>query len=102
MKKILICAAFILSLMPLAYAQQTTPITEEQAIEIGKQYAITNDNASPEWFIGSEIDAEFIDNHWFIMFMAAPNPDTGLYEIGNHFSMLLSADGEVLFLNPGR
>jgi len=102
MKKLLLLITLIISFVSTAIAQSPAPITEEQAIEIGKQYAITNDNASPEWFIGSVIDAEFIDNHWFVMFMAAPNPNTGLYEIGNHFSIYLTADGEVLFLNPGR
>jgi len=68
MKKILICAAFILSLIPLAYTQPTDLITRDQAIEIAKHIAI-NEGANLEKSYRNEIHAEFNeDEGWIVRF----------------------------------
>ncbi|CAK7050366.1 hypothetical protein [Saezia sanguinis] len=92
MKKILlICTIFLLSLMPLAYAQQTTPITKDEAVEIAKQELI-NQGSLGDWS-DIKISAYFIDSQWWVRFSPKPNSE-GLVPIGAWNIVLISSDGQ--------
>lgn len=94
MKKILVCVAFILSLMPLAYAQSTDLITREQAIEIAKHIAIS-EGANSEKAYRNEIHAEFNeDEGWIVLFSGDLLSNEGHLQAHTILSVVLSKTGE--------
>ena len=99
MKKIfLICTIFLLSLMPVAYAQQTTPITEDEAIEQAKQ-ALINQGSPGNWS-NTDISAVFVKGRWWVEFSPKPNSE-GLIPIGFSTSVIISSDGQNKQIIPG-
>lgn len=96
---ILISTALLLSTpvyaqeQPAATQVQTT-ITEAQAIETAKNYAINQIGISPDWF-GGKVDITQKENGLIVHFNGKPVDGNNLYLTGDHFSVYLSPSGEV-------
>lgn len=106
MKHILVWMALLWACVGSAWAENDVPtsITVEQAIEIARQYAM--DEGTPEyWFAdhGGDAMATYHEDHWFVGFTRSEVDDQGnrFGVIGNHFMVVLSADGEPLRISPG-
>lgn len=99
MKKILCSLLLLFSFVFPTYAESSEPITQEQAIEIAKQYAINK--IKPESWFGGRVTATFENDQWIILFDSKPN-EFGMVIVGDHFGIVVSAEGKVLWEHRGR
>lgn len=99
-KKILLSMVLLFSFMCTAAAQDRQLVTKEQAVEIARQYAI-GERGKPESWFGGDADA-IISNegNWFVVFTGKPDED-GYIILGDHFSVTVSVQGEVLDYGGG-
>lgn len=99
MKKTILMLTFLLSLMSSALSQNELSVTNEQAIEIARQYVIENKEIPEDWF-GGGVNIQEVDGNLLISFTAKPN-ENGVIIAGDHFMVILSPKGEVLDYVPG-
>jgi len=95
MKRLLILIA-LLSSSYFSWAQQSTDVTEAQAIDIATQYAMDHKFRSTDWFQSFDATATFDGQEWQIFF--APLPvDNKTVMLGDLFLIRMTPDGEVTY-----
>lgn len=103
MKKILIILVYFflpLSVMAQENKQCPNPVNQEQAIEIAQKELIKN-GRSPDWF-GGEASVKFDDCQWTLIFWGKSEPGNSGTYYGDHVGVLLTYDGQLIAIMPGR
>lgn len=108
MKQIFICIALALSCAGSVWADNILPsLTEEQALEISRQYVI--DEGIQEWPTNDDFKIEgnafyrVDEREWVVSFLIFHRLEDGQFSSGpeSHFFVILSANGELLDFIPG-
>jgi hypothetical protein len=101
MKKLIWLTSAVFFLSTPIYAQdfsvtnqEQTTITEQQAIEAAKTYAINQMGVSADWF-GGRVFTSSDGNGWKIFFGGKPVYENGPYLTGDHFLAFVTPGGLV-------
>lgn len=107
MKRFLLLILLLSSIVTSAVAETNdcSFISDKQAIEIAKQYAIEHKIRDEDWFTSYEEDysAEYSYGKWSVFFERTieGKDKTRSVILGDHFTITLTSDGKVLEFFPG-
>lgn len=99
MKKLLILIAFFVVTFATVWAEQNKaeiPITEVQAIEIARHYAIEHDIRPASWFAEDSAWAEFDGEKWSVLFFQKTEEGKSVTLGMMELRLSLTPDGSII------